>query len=109
MHTEQELRASHRRLVDIFRENRPVSAGSSQLRAAADVDGLVCRGWEATESSSRLAQYIQKHTYTHIEGGWSPTWERDKQCIAWLDWPWALKSFRRRIIYFIGDYPYQVH
>jgi hypothetical protein len=75
MHTEQELRTSHRRLVDIFRENRPVSATFSQIRSAtnSDADSLLCRGWEATESTSRLAQYIQKHTYTHIRDGWSPT------------------------------------
>jgi tetratricopeptide (TPR) repeat protein len=70
MSTEDEIRGSHRRLVDILRDGR-----------------LSKHGWNLGQSDDRLTVYVVKHCEHHIKHGWAEgaDWASDEDAIRWLD------------------------
>jgi hypothetical protein len=65
--SERELRSAHRRLVNIFRERRPVG------------------GWGTDGIEDRLSEYVCKHAEEHIRQAWMQDWAADDEAISWLD------------------------
>lgn len=76
LHTEEELRQSHRRLVDVLRASRPVDLTSKAPE------------WNNTGDTS-LSRYVRYHCVEHIARGWDLEWESDEHAIQkWLgDYP----------------------
>lgn len=76
LHTEEELRQSHRRLVDVLRASRPVDLTSQAPE------------WNNT-GDTPLSRYVRFHCAEHIATGWDLDWESDEHAIQkWLgDYP----------------------
>lgn len=81
MHTEEELRQSHRRLVDLLRADRPVDATSKAPE------------WNISLNSP-TSQYVSNYCVGHVRQGWDLDWENDEHAIQkWLgDYPQARPS-----------------
>lgn len=78
MLTEEELRQSHRRLVDLLRAGRPVDPTSNAPE------------WNSFVNNS-TSQYVSTYSVVHVRQGWDPTWENDEHAMQkWLgDYPQA--------------------
>ena len=78
MQKEEELRQSHRRLVDLFRAERPVDATSKAPEWNVSLNSLT-------------SQYVSTYCVAHVRQGWDLDWENDEHAIQnWLgDYPQA--------------------
>lgn len=76
LHVGEELRESHRKLVDILRTSRPVDLTSKAPE------------WNNT-GNTPVSSYVRYHCVDHIESGWDSNWENDQHAIQrWLgDYP----------------------
>ena len=76
LHSAEELRQAHRRLVDQFRASRPVDPTSKSCE------------WNNIDDT-QLSRYVRYYCVQHIDKGWNPDWESDEHAIEkWLgDYP----------------------
>eukprot|EP01043_Picozoa_sp_COSAG02_P007664 COSAG02_NODE_233_length_27847_cov_20.383055_19_plen_215_part_00 len=71
-HTDEELRQSHRRLVDLLRAARPVDAVSKSPE------------WN-NAGNTLISRYVRDYCSKHIQHGWNSDWENDQHAINyWL-------------------------
>ena len=76
LHSEEELRQHHRRLVDVLRTARPVDLTSK----APEWNNI---------GNTPVSRYVRDHCAEHIKTGWHSAWENDEHAIQkWLgDYP----------------------
>eukprot|EP01047_Picozoa_sp_COSAG01_P026973 COSAG01_NODE_1760_length_9301_cov_8.687242_2_plen_771_part_00 len=84
IHTENELRGAHRRLVELCRERRPIRPNTA-TRSANGAAILVVRSWDDSATLTPLCRYINKYAQHHISLAWHSEWQADRSAIEWLD------------------------
>jgi hypothetical protein len=72
-HSEDELRAAQRRLVNLIRQRRPKHEHSE------------LSGWDNSVVDDRLSQYIVSYSVYHVKMAWEQVWALDESAISWLD------------------------
>ena len=85
LHTEDELRQGHRRLVQLLRERRPGKpAAGSVLSGAVDITRF---GWDLSLSvcHDRISVYVVTHLQHHVKGAQAVDWTNDVEMISALD------------------------
>jgi hypothetical protein len=68
LHTDEHLRQSHRRLIDVLRASRPIDATSQAPE------------WNNT-GNTPTSSYVRDYSAKHIQCGWDPDWENDEHAI----------------------------